>query len=131
MQYVTSISNDDKVSLLKAMGNSDHNLLNWCLDNPGEPILMKDILFQPVQMADDETGEITDNVRLVVIDKDGTSYSAVSVGAVSSMQRLISVMGQPPYADGLAIIAKQVPTRKGFKTTQIMLWEAPKPKAKK
>lgn len=120
---LTSLSMEDKAGIMRAMSNADYNFLNWCNDNPGEPVYMKDILFHSVTLTDDETGELSESVRTVIIDVDGVTYAAVSQGVVGSLQKIMGLYGMPPYADGLPIIAKQVQTRK-WKTIQVLPYEA-------
>ncbi|MED1518479.1 hypothetical protein P4U63_29235, partial [Bacillus paranthracis] len=63
-----------------------------------------------------------DALRVVLLDKDGKGYHAVSQGVVSSIQKIISIVGPAPWTDEpLKIVPYEVKTRKGFKTLTLQL----------
>lgn len=51
-----------------------------------------------------ETGEITEGVRTVMIDKDGNGYQAASRGIFNCIRKLFSIMGEPKSWEGSVTI---------------------------
>ena len=74
----------------------------------GKIINVKDVFVEEVRFADEETGEITFAPRIVVIDTNGESYQAVSVGVMSAFKKLFQLFGQPTWPEGIPLEVKQV-----------------------
>ena len=90
-------------------------------DHKGEVLQLVDVVAHPITLTDENTGELVDTVRTVLIMEDGKSYEAVSQGIVSSLSKLFAVVGKPTYNPPLAIKIVEQKTRKGFKTNTIEL----------
>jgi hypothetical protein len=63
-------------------------------ENLGTTIHLTNFIVQPIELADDE-GTVNTAPRVVLIDADGTAYHATSVGLLSSLRNIISVLGEP------------------------------------
>lgn len=96
---------EEQAILYNAMANPTGNLR----ENVNVPITITDVYAESVQLIDEATGEVTDNVRIVLICKDGTSYACVSKGVFSAVRKLIQVFGRPTWPDGIAVAAKIIP----------------------
>lgn len=106
--FYSSIKSDsftDKLAIASAMTTSLP--LDEHLDSQ---ILLKDFIVQPVDLANDK-GEITTAPRIVLVAADGTAYHATSVGILSSLRNVVSVLGEPSTWD--AAIAVKVVRQKG------------------
>jgi hypothetical protein len=89
----SSIKADDfktKLTVLDAMNNSTP--LDEYLNQPFE---LKDIIVTVVHLADQKTGEVKPQPRIVLIDSTGTARHATSTGLMQSVTTLIGVLGEP------------------------------------
>lgn len=107
-----------KIKLYNAISDSE-NALD---DHKGDILEITDMVAHPIELEDEVTKEMVQAMRVVLLDKDGTGYHAVSSGVVSSMQRIIAIVGQGPWTDEpLQIVPVEKKTRKGFKTLTLKL----------
>lgn len=107
-----------KIKLYNAISDSE-NALD---DHKGEVLEITDMVAHPIELEDEVTKEMVQAMRVVLLDKKGTGYHAVSSGVVSSMQRIIAIVGQGPWTDEpLQIVPVEKKTRKGFKTLTLKL----------
>lgn len=96
---------EDKAKLFKAMNNPDKRLR----DEINKTIYVKDVYAEEVQVTNKETGEVTTAPRVVLIDKDGTSYVSVSLGVFGGLKKLFQIYGLPvQWGEPLPITIKQV-----------------------
>lgn len=102
-----------KVAIYNAVNNSEKSLS----DMIGKPLDIVDVVAYPVTLADEETGEVIESIRTVLIDKDGTSYSAVSSGITNSLSKIFAIVGSPLngawHDEPVKMEVKQVNTRNG------------------
>ena len=86
-QFFCSIADDgtrkSKIAIYNAINSADENLA----DHIGEVIEVVDVVAHPVQLADEESGEIIEALRTVLVAKDGKPYTAVSQGITNSLKR--------------------------------------------
>lgn len=96
---------EDRAKLFKAMNNPDKRIgdcINMTID-------VVDVYVEVVSCTNTETGEVTECPRIVLIDKDGVAYQAVSVGVFSALRKLFSVFGEPSaWSQPLPVTVKQV-----------------------
>lgn len=90
-------------------------------DHKNEVLEIVDIAAHPVTLTDENTGEVVDALRVVMIDKNGKIFDAVSQGIASSLQKIFGIVGQPTYNPPLRMKVVEQKTRKGFKTNTIEL----------
>jgi hypothetical protein len=69
-----------------------------------------------VDLTDSATGEITSSVRIVLVTTDGETIGTVSKGIFSSLQAITSIVGVPPWENGIRMRIKPVTTRNGYRT---------------
>jgi hypothetical protein len=120
IQVYTSIQGEDtatKIKVYNAMNDQEAAIS----DMLGKTLVITDVLAFPVEMTDDETGELINLLRVVLIDKDGKSYGSVARGVASSIQKIIGVVGQAPWNPAIKISPVEKKTRKGFKTLVLRL----------
>lgn len=99
-----------KVAVYNAISAPDKKIAE-CI---GEVIEIKDFVVHEVQVLDENTGELTNLLRTVIISTDGTSYEAVSIGIANSLQRLITFLGKPSeWDEPVKVKIKQKKTRNG------------------
>lgn len=91
--FYSSIKSDDfstRLQIAAAMTTSepvDNNL--------GKEIKLVNFIVQPVELQNRLTGEINTAPRIVLIDEDGAAFHATSIGILSSLRNIISVLGEP------------------------------------
>lgn len=112
--------NRDKI--FNAMGDADYKLKKWTIDNPGKFVKVVDVVAHNVEIVS-EDGEVVEATRTVWIDNDGLTYSSVANGVKDSMGRVFMLYGMPNSwpEGGLPLRLKEVETRRGFRTYNIVI----------
>lgn len=113
-KFYCSIKDDgkraSKVAIYNAINSADESLAVHI----GEVLEIVDVVAHPVTLTDEETGEIFESLRTVLIDKNGKSYTAVSEGITNSLSRIFSIVGEPTWKDEpVKMKIKQIKTRNG------------------
>lgn len=104
-------SREEKARLFKAKSSPDKRLAD-CIN---QKIYAKDVYMEVVSIADEVTGEVQDCPRVVLLDKDGISYTSVSFGIYNSLKSLVAVYGEPTWEEPIPVIVKQKETGKNRK----------------
>ena len=112
--FFCSIKDDgtrkSKVAIYNAVNGADESIA----DHIGETLEVVDVVAHPVTITDEETGEILEALRTVLVTKDGKAYTAVSQGITNSLARIFSIVGMPSWKDEpVKMKIKQVKTRNG------------------
>lgn len=76
-------------------------------------IYLQDIYAEAVEFVNEKSGEVTDGVRIVLIDNEGNSYGCCSKGIFSSIKKLIQVFGAPTWEEAIPVQPYQASTRNG------------------
>lgn len=120
--FFCSIPNDGTRKSAVAIYNAINNKGESLDDHKGEVLEIVNVAAHPVSLVDENTGEVVDALRTVLIDKNGINYDAVSQGIASSLQKIFGIVGMPPWNnEPLKIKVVEQKTRKGFKTNTIEL----------
>lgn len=83
-------------------------------DHLEEPIALKDIVFQGVELTSSETGEIVEATRTILIAEDGKGYATVSGTVIADLRTLVSIKGAPnTWAAPQNIMLKEVKSKSG------------------
>lgn len=109
-------SRETAIKIYNAMNNSVTSIRDL-----RDPIMVTDIIAHTIQLLDENTGEIVDATRVVLIDEQGIGYHAVAQGIVSSIQKIVGIVGRAPWNPAIKMLPRQVKTRKGFYTLTIEL----------
>jgi hypothetical protein len=112
---------DTKVALMNALSNSVP-----VSENLKATIPLVNVVVESVDMADEGTGEIKAQPRIILIAADGTAYHAISGPAFRDVKRLLAIMGHPstwPAPLPIHVAQEGQGTRKYF---TVKLGEAPK-----
>lgn len=103
-------SRKSKVAIYNAVNGADESIS----DHIGEVLEVVDVVAYPVTITDEETGEIMEALRTVLVTKDGKAYTAVSQGITNSLARIFSIVGMPSWKEEpVKMKIKQVKTRNG------------------
>lgn len=126
----SSIKGDDFATKARVLAATTNAVaLN---EHLGETILLKDVVVQAIEIADEQTGEQNEAARVILLAEDGTSYSAVSEGIFKALTNMFGILGQPhtwPHALPVQVVEER--SRKGFKFFTIKLVDADAPAGKK
>lgn len=82
---------EEKVAFFNAVNNPTRRLKEMV----NTEIELVHIYAETIEFIDQENGEETPGVRMVLIDKNGVSYQAASKGIFSSIAKLIQIFGEP------------------------------------
>jgi hypothetical protein len=113
-------SRESKIKIYNALTQSSGKLLK--LAKEGKTIKVTDIMAHNIRLTDEETGEIADVTRVVLVTETGESYSATAKGVVGSVQQIVGIVGRAPWTPALEIKPMEVETRRaGFYTLTLQL----------
>lgn len=115
IRYYSSLPSDtmeSKALILKALGNSDYTLKSVA---EKKVVMLQNIIAHGIELTN-EAGELEHAARIVFVLENGETLSGCSKGFKSSVTNLMAIYGQPPYADPLPIVVRDVTTRKGNNT---------------
>jgi len=118
---ITGDSFEAKAALLTALSNSEP-----ISENLKATIRLANVVVESVDMADEATGEIKAQPRIVLIDAEGKAFHAISGPAYRDVKRLLAVMGHPQTWGSplpIHVVQEGQGTRKYF---TVKLGEAPK-----
>jgi len=111
---------DAKARLLKAISAPDFR----AADIVGKKLVMvMDIIAHNVQLVSEQTGEITDANRVILVTPSGQTVATVSAGVVSGLSRIMSLFGKAPWNPPLPLYIEQTNTRKGNRIYNILVAE--------
>lgn len=82
---------ENATALYNAMNNPDYKLSDFI----NVEIEVKDMFIEPVEMVDNETGELKTNPRIVLFDTKKQTYYTVSVGIYQSLRNICAMINSP------------------------------------
>ena len=101
-------------------------------DNLGTVINLKNVVIQPIEMKDENSGEMVRVPRIILVDVDGTAYAAISTGIMKSLQNYFGLLGFPKdWPRPLSVVAKEARSRANFRFMTLALHREDKVAAKK
>lgn len=107
---------EGKKALYKAMSEADCKLS----DVLGQNIDLKDIYVEMVNMLDNNTGEYRAVPRVVLFDRTGKSYAAISWGLMRSVEQLLRAFGAPSdWGEPVTVQIAQQSLKEGKRTFRL------------
>lgn len=100
-----------------AMNNPEFRLADYI----NKKIKVTDFLIEITEIANEETGELSQVPRVVLIAEDGKSYQATSYGIANSVRNLVQAVGAAPWKPALEVEVKQRPTKRGSMLTLALI----------
>lgn len=100
-------THDQRVAFYNATSAPDEQLR----DHINEILYIRDVYAEPVEVNDDQSGEVRKAVRVIMVDVNGVSYSTLSAGIFNSLKRVFGIFGEPTWENGLALKVKQMNIR--------------------
>lgn len=106
-------SRESKIDIYNAISREDKKI-GECIN---EVIEVVDVVAHPITLPDEETGEIINTVRTILVDKNGNNYVGVSNGINSALTRIFAIIGRPDngawHEKPVKMKIKQIQTRTG------------------
>lgn len=111
-------SRASKIAIYNAIQNAEKNVDDFI----NKELLITDVVVHPIEIVDENTGEIKNMLRTILIDVDGIGYAAVSYGVLTSLQKIFGIIGLPSWKEEpLRVVPKKETTRNGNKVTTLAL----------
>ena len=82
-------------------------------DHIGQTIDIKDVYMGESSSVDEETGELRNLKKTILIDPDGNTYFSVSNGIYRAVENLIGIFGNPTYNTPIRVKVIEVKLKKG------------------
>lgn len=98
-------SPEEKAKFYNVMNNPEKRVAQMI----GKVIKVKDIFVEIVDLTNEDTGEVKQCPRTVLIDEKGVGYQAVSIGVFSAIKKLFDVYGTPDrWESPIALEVQQI-----------------------
>lgn len=109
--FIDTSTREGKVKLYSALQNAEK------LDEHlNEPLAMVNAVAQSVQVTDDQTGEVSNTVRVIILTADNKAYAATSPTLAAGLNTMFGIFGTPnTWAEPLCIKVVERRSRRGFK----------------
>lgn len=117
---IEAVDFESKVALMTALSNSEP-----IAENLKKTILLANVVVESTDMADEKTGEIKAQPRILLIDSKGNAFHAISTPLYRDVKRFLSIMKHPSTWAAPApvyVVQEGQGTRKYF---TLMMGEAP------
>ena len=109
----------EKIAFYNAINNPEKRVS----DSVNIPIAMIGFYAEDVQCANEKTGELETCPRIVIMDKNGCSYVAVSFGVLSALKKLVNIFGEPTTWEKPIVIVPKTITKGNKNITTLQLAE--------
>lgn len=86
-------------------------------DMINKDINVADVLIEIAEIMNEDTGEISQVPRVVLIDDEGRAYQSVSMGMFGAVKNAIKVFGEPTWKPALKFTIRQRPVKNGSMLT--------------
>lgn len=104
---------EGKMAVYNAANNPDAKVN----DIINKRIELRDVYAETIEVVNEDTGELEQAPRIVLIDADGKSYQCVSAGIFGAIKKLNAIFGEPTWEPAIPVEVKQVPTKRGSMLT--------------
>lgn len=96
---------EQKKKLFNLTSNPQHKVS----DMINKKIMLKDVYMEEVLLRNEETDEVSQGIRIILIDDKQEGYVCVSTGIKNSLQKLFSIFGTPEnWESPIEIEIKQI-----------------------
>lgn len=117
IQFYSSMQDDgtrkSKVDIYNAISREDKKIGD-CIN---EVLNIVDVVAHPITLVDEETGEVINTIRTILIDDKGVNYVGVSGGITNALSRIFAIIGRPDNGawkdEPVKMKIKQIATRNG------------------
>lgn len=122
--FIDTSTQEGKMKLYSALQDSEK------LDEHlNEPLDVVNVIAQRVAVANEESGEMNESARVIIVTEDGTSYSATSPTLLSAFNTLFGIFGTPDtWAEPMKLKVIEGKSRKGYRFFNLVPAEVDKKK---
>ena len=96
-----------------ALNNPAHMVSEYI----NKSINVSNVLIEVAEVVSEDTGEMVRAPRVVLIDEEGVSYQAISVGMFTAVKNAFRCFGAAPWEPALVFDIKQKPVKNGSMLT--------------
>ena len=107
---ISMMTIEEKKEFYNAIASPDEKLSDFI----NKTIVITNVFVSPVEMTDQNTGEMVILPRIVIIDATGVSYGCVSKGIYTAINNIIEIFGEPSPATPITVGIKQMNGRNGY-----------------
>jgi hypothetical protein len=112
---------EQKIAMLNLLSGDDEKT-QALGEHIGKQIQVADVILNPYDKINEETGEVEYGVLTYLITSDGVVYVTSSKSVYFSMKRIFQVFGEPHYSEDEVITVKVVKKQgQQFKYTDIQI----------
>lgn len=108
---------ETSAKIYNAMNNPTYRVADFI----NKEINIVDYLVEITEIVNEEVGSVSTVPRVVLIDENGDSYQAVSVGIANALRNLVIACGDAPFTPPVKVMVKQQATRNGSMLTFAMV----------
>lgn len=108
---------EDSLEAKKLVYNASNNPTHKIDDYINKEIALKDVFVEIIELANENTGDLEQAPRIVLIDDKGESYQCVSNGIFGSLKKLMAIFGEPTWEEPIHVVVKQVKVKRGTMLT--------------
>lgn len=109
--FIDTSTREGKIKLYSALQNAEK-----MDEHLNEPLEMVNAVAQAVQVTDDQTGEVSNTVRVIIVTADNKAYAATSPTLAAGLNTMFGIFGTPnTWAEPLTIKVIERRSRRGFK----------------
>lgn len=104
-------SREDALAVYNMLSGNSGSLADLADTGTGE-LAAVHVIAHRITLTNEETGEITDATRIILVDEKGEPWGCVSNGIAGSLKKLFSLVGPPPWTPPIRLRPVRVPTSK-------------------
>lgn len=109
--FIDTSTFDGKVRLYSALQNAAK-----LADHLNEPLHMVNAVAQSVQVTDEQTGEMTNSARVIIVTDDDKAYAATSPTLLAGLNTMFGIFGTPnTWEKPIAVKVVERRSRRGYK----------------
>lgn len=109
--FIDTSTFDGKVKLYSALQNAEK-----LADHLNEPLHMVNAVAQSVQVTDEQTGEMTNSARVIIVTDDDKAYAATSPTLLAGLNTMFGIFGTPnTWKQPIAVKVVEHRSRRGYK----------------
>ncbi len=109
--FIDTSTFDGKVKLYSALQNAEK-----LADHLNEPLHMVNAVAQSVQVTDEQTGEMTNSARVIIVADDDKAYAATSPTLLAGLNTMFGIFGTPnTWKQPIAVKVVERRSRRGYK----------------
>lgn len=102
---IQSASEEEKKRIFNCVNGDCQGLRDYV----NKEILLANVFAESGNQVDEETGEVKETVRIILIDSEGVGYATSSIGVRGSLSKLFQLFGTPDtWSAPIKVIPKQI-----------------------